>query len=60
MEELETEQEQPVQKEMSIKEYIDYVTLQEWKVRELKAALEMYKYDQELKTIQESLTNQNK
>lgn len=55
--EVETSQEQ---KDMTIQEYVDYVNLQEWKVRELKAALDMYKYDQELKALQESLTNQNK
>ena len=54
--EKQLEQEQPAQKEMTIQEYIDYVSLQEWKVRELKAALDMYKYDRELQELQKSLT----
>jgi len=53
-------QEQPVQEGMTFQQFVDYVSLQEWKVRELKAALDMYKYDQELKALQESLTKENK
>lgn len=52
-------QEQP-QEGMTFQQFVDYVSLQEWKVRELKAALDMYKYDQELKALQESLTKENK
>ena len=53
------DQEQP-QEGMTFQQFVDYVSLQEWKVRELKAALDMYKYDQELKALQESLTKENK
>lgn len=53
-------QEQPPQESMSFQQFVDYVSLQEWKVRELKAALDMYRYDQELKALQESLTKENK
>jgi|LakMenEpi03Aug12_release.lakeMendotaPanAssembly.Ray.scaffolds.fasta_scaffold687004_3 hypothetical protein len=59
MEEI-TNPESGEQKEMTLQEYVDYVTLQEWKVREIKAALDMYKYDNELKALQESLTSKNK
>lgn len=51
--------EEQVEKTISIQEFVDHVTLQEWRARELEAAIKIYNLDKELKRIQE-LENLNK
>lgn len=58
-EQTELEQEvQPEQPQISLKEYLDYVTLQEARVRELAAAINFIELSNKLETLQKQQNEQ--